>query len=301
MFHHFTDARHPAGQGAITADQLRALLDWVGLDRLLPARVWLDRFRSGDLDGELCLTFDDNLRCQYDVALPVLRELNLTAFWFVYSSPIEGMVERLEVYRYFRTVAYGTVDEFYLAFDVAIARSQWADEVTSALTSFDPSTYLEQFSFYTDGDRRFRFLRDQVLGQERFFVLMDFMVDKWGPHDDLPDLLWMNADHWIELHADGHVIGMHSHTHPTDLATMSIESQRQEYVQNQSTIETVVGERPTVVAHPASSYSGATLDMLRELDVEVGFATHGPVRYDERLEILRHDHSDLVRQTNLWA
>lgn len=107
MFHHFTDDVHPAGQGALDAVQLRAVLDRVGVERILRADEYLERVHADRLDpGSVCLTSDDNLRCQYDVALPVLTELGLTAFWFMYSSPLEGTVERLELYRYFRKVAY---------------------------------------------------------------------------------------------------------------------------------------------------------------------------------------------------
>ena len=84
MFHHFFDARHPAGQGAISAGQLADLIAFLGRDRILPAAEWQRQAEAGTLAPDaLCLTFDDNLRCQYDVALPVLRDEGLTAFWFV--------------------------------------------------------------------------------------------------------------------------------------------------------------------------------------------------------------------------
>src|SRR6266550_8962669 len=87
MFHHFWDERgkHPRGQGAISGDELRAMIQFLGRDRILPAREWMEKAAAGTLrEGDLCLTFDDNLRCQWDVARPVLRELGTTAFWFVY-------------------------------------------------------------------------------------------------------------------------------------------------------------------------------------------------------------------------
>ena len=42
--------------------------------RILPAREWQDRLQRGALRSvDLCLTFDDALRCQFDVARPVLE------------------------------------------------------------------------------------------------------------------------------------------------------------------------------------------------------------------------------------
>src|SRR4051812_1212306 len=103
MFHHFHGGAHARGQGAISAQQLDELLDFVGAGRILPALEWQERSTRGTLaPDDLCITFDDALRCQVDIALPVLESRGLTAFWFVYSSVFEGVRERLEIYRHVR-------------------------------------------------------------------------------------------------------------------------------------------------------------------------------------------------------
>ena len=142
MFHHFCDARHPRGQGAITAQELEDILDYVGLHRILPAHEWLERATKGTLEaGETCLTFDDALRCQYDIALPVLERYGLTAFWFVYSSVFEGNEEPLEIYRYFRAVEYTDMDEFCVAFAEEV-RSTYPNEYAAGMKTFDAEKYL---------------------------------------------------------------------------------------------------------------------------------------------------------------
>ena len=42
--------------------------------------------RSELRHNDIVLTFDDGLRCQYDIALPILNKHGIGAFWFVYSS-----------------------------------------------------------------------------------------------------------------------------------------------------------------------------------------------------------------------
>ncbi len=113
MFHHFTGRGHPQGQGAISADDLAWVIQWLGPDRILPAREFYRGALAGSLGSrDLCLSFDDALRCQYDVAVPVLRSFGLTAFFFVYTSVMEGQAESLEIYRYFRTTCFPSVDAF---------------------------------------------------------------------------------------------------------------------------------------------------------------------------------------------
>lgn len=82
--HTFCGGRWAPSPGALDADALRRLIEQVGPDRILPAGDWLARAEAGLLEpDDVCLSFDGNLRCQFDVAVPVLREFDLTAFWFV--------------------------------------------------------------------------------------------------------------------------------------------------------------------------------------------------------------------------
>jgi len=96
MFHHFHDDKHVNGQGAISAQQLEHIIEHYG-NRLLSANEWFSKAKANCLDErDVCLTFDDALLCQYDIAVPVLEKHNLTAFWFVYSSVLGGGLKNLK-------------------------------------------------------------------------------------------------------------------------------------------------------------------------------------------------------------
>lgn len=297
MFHHFYDAVHPRGQGAISAGEFADMLEFLGRGRFLPAREWLRRAIEGSLgDDDLCLTFDDALRCQYDIALPVLERHGLTAFWFVYSSVFEGAAERLEVYRYFRTTRFATVDDFYASFDRAAQASPHAAEVRAALDDFVAARYLPGFPFYTDGDRRFRYLRDIVLGPERYAAIMDAMIAAAGLDvEPLAKLLWMDDECLRDLDARGHVVGLHSYTHPTRMAGLPPHRQREEYVRNHQHVLRVLGKPPRTVAHPTNSYSAATLGILRGLGIEMGFRANMAPAGRSALELPREDHANLLK------
>src|SRR5580700_8086460 len=91
MFHHFHGGVHPDVQGSISAAQFADILDFVGVKHILDPHEWCERATRGALGKlDLCITFDDSLRGQFDVALPVLESYGLKAFWFVYSSVFEG-------------------------------------------------------------------------------------------------------------------------------------------------------------------------------------------------------------------
>ena len=301
MFHHFHGGCHPVGQGSISAEELTSLLEFVGLNRILPAQEWLDRATCNRLaPDDICLTFDDNLMCQFDIALPVLRRFGLTAFWLVYTSVVQGKIESLEVYRQFRTTHFRSIDAFYEAFFQTVEASPEAATVHEALRSFEPAKYLSAFPFYSNGDRRFRFLRDEVLGPSRYAAIMDRMIALANlTHEQLARGLWMGSEQLRWLHDEGHVIGLHSHTHPTRLNRLSAEEQRNEYEQNYACVSQLVGRPPQAMSHPCNSYNALTLGVLKDLGIRVGFrANMVPLTHyvDRALEHPREDHANLMRE-----
>lgn len=298
MFHHFWDSRHPAGQGAICADDLARMLRHLGTERILTAEAWLDKAAHGGLEPHhLCLTFDDALLCQYEVALPVLNDFGLTAFWFIYSSVFEGQLRKMEVYRYLRTVAYPTVDDFYAQFDAALARSPYGARANAALADFDPGRYLAGFPFYTDADRRFRFLRDRVLGHDPFEEIMDALVAQAGlGAEQLRHLLWMENNALRDLDARGHILGLHSYTHFTTLGEMSYDEQKQEYLANRRHLMEVTGHAPRAMAHPCNSYNQDTVAILEELGIEIGFRSNMAGPSGSRYELPRQDHALIMAE-----
>lgn len=298
MLHHFHDEKHPSSQGSINADQFTQLIEQVGYDDILPAREWLRRSLNGMLrDQDRCITFDDNLRCQFDVAYPVLRRKDITAFWFVYTSVLEGNIERLEVYRKFRHSYFSSIDDFYAAFFHAIERTIYKDEVRMSLQRFSPGTYLANFPFYTDNDRRFRYVRDEVLGPDRYYNAMDEMIMSKGVVNmtEFSNGLWMDKRCIRQLHNEGHVIGLHSHTHPTRMANLDSATQKLEYTKNYDCLADLLGEPPLAVSHPNNSYNGKTLKILQKLGIRLGFRANMAQPVNSELEYPREDHANIIK------
>jgi peptidoglycan/xylan/chitin deacetylase (PgdA/CDA1 family) len=302
MFHHFCDNFHPKSQGAISAQEFEDMIRFLQRRRsILAASDWMERALQGKLKPrEICLTFDENLRCQYELALPVIRHYGITAFWFIYTSVFSGEVERLEVYRYFRTVCFTTIDAFYSAFFDTVKESPYGGEVRKALSFFSPSRYLQEFLFYTDDDRKFRFVRDRVLGVDGYNALMDSMIDTAQFNiGEAAKQLWMDADCLRTLSAEGHVLGLHSHTHPMAMGSLPEEDQLREYETNYLNLQAITQQKPRAMSHPCNSYNESTLAVLRKLGVELGFRSNMVEHPNQfSLEFPREDHANVLREMN---
>lgn len=300
MFHHFRDSKHPAGQGAISAGGLRRIIEHVGLENIISAHEWLERVRmQSSLEGKVCLTFDDALRCQLDVALPVLKEFGLSGFWFVYTGHIfDGQLPRLELYRHFRITQYKDITDFYADFFKACI-AKHGHCVRKWLSDFDRSKYPGYGPYYSYEDCCFRELRDQILTREQYFTLMDDLLEQRGCNlGEIREQIMLNADHIRHLDLNGQVVGMHSHTHPTVLAALPTSEQYNEYASNSATIQRITGRRPCSLSHPSNSYNASTLDILRSLGVFLGFRANMDQISYTTLELPREDHSTILLEIN---
>jgi peptidoglycan/xylan/chitin deacetylase (PgdA/CDA1 family) len=296
VFHHFHNDDHPRRQGSISAQDLYSIVDFLGRENILSAEEYQDRASKGSLtENNHCLSFDDILRSQFDVARPVLDDLGISAFWFVYSSPLIGVNERLEVYSYVRNVCFDHVDQFYDEFFRRIAESQWADEVNAARRDFEPRSYMPEYRMHSDYDRLFRWVRDEVLGSERYSNLMEEIVREKVPEDAaLRDLLWMDERCLKEMSNEGHIIGLHSHSHPTKMASLDAQAQFGEYGRNKEIVEGVVGQKVRAMSHPCNSYNADTLGVLTRLGLTCGFRSNCDLATDHPLELAREDHANTM-------
>jgi peptidoglycan/xylan/chitin deacetylase (PgdA/CDA1 family) len=305
MFHHFHSDGHPPGQGSINAENFERIVGMLGAERMLTPAAWLERLDAGALKaGDLCLTFDDGLLSQYEVALPVMDRLGLKAFWFVYSSVFEGGIGRFEVYRAFRDRCFPSVDDFYVRF-FEVVRSAAGIDVDRAVTDAQVAAVRNDYPFYSIPDVQFRLLRDRVLGPAGFDEMMDaLMIEQQVTIAELAKNLWMAPAHLRSLAASGHHVGLHSYSHPMVFADLSYEQQRDEYERNYAHLREVCRSAPAAVAHPVNSYSQTTLEILDALGIQCGFrANMAPRRPGDpinasALEFAREDHANIINQVN---
>ena len=273
MFHHFVDSRHPYIQGSLSSADFEQVINNIGRERILDPNTWIDRTLAGTLKkNDVCLTFDDALLSQAEVALPVLDKYNIKAFFFVYSAIFEGHVDHFEMIRYFRNISFETPHDFYEAFYVAMKSAPVWGKVAPALTSDAASNYLAAYGFYTREDRIFRYVRDMVLDRDTYYSVCEAMMKARGfDMQSMAMKVWLN-DAWLKrLEAEGHVIGLHSTSHPTNLGKWTREQQVQEYSNNQRHLINVLGKTPVSVSYPCGCYDEVTLDIMREMGVKVGF------------------------------
>ena len=301
MFHHFHNHYHPRSQGSLSETDFRDLLLWLRKKyTLVGASEYSKKLLSGTLSAsDICLSFDDALKCQYDIAIPILEEFGLDAFFFVYSSVFSDSPDFLEIYRLFRTINFADIDSFYSDFFEIIEQLD-TGEYKKQKFAYQSMNYLSAFPFYSENDKWFRYIRDQYLGPIRYKEIMSKMMLIHGFNvEDAKKNIWMSEDDLKTIDEMQHVVGLHSYSHPTQMSKLKLEDQDREYSKNYRHLSDLLDHPIQSMSHPCGDYNNDTLEILKRIGISIGFRSSMSVKeIKSSLEIPREDHANVFKEMN---
>lgn len=298
MYHHFHDGNDFIKvQGSIDAEQFEKTIIFLKEKyNLINPQEWFEKLDNNTItERDTCLTFDDALKCQFDIALPVLEKYNIKAIWSIYTSITKGKIELLEIFRNFRCLKFSDLDEFYDKFFDEILKE---NEILyyQECKKFEKLNYLKSYTFYTENDRKYRYFRNEVLTNEQYEAIYFKLMDE--KNFDLIEeskKIWLSKENIKYLSDNGHTIALHSETHPTIMNKLGYKEQFEEYSVNQKLLADIIGYKPYVVAYPCGSYNDDTERIMNDLEVKYGFCSNMNEPIDTKLFKPRLDHADLLK------
>ena len=302
MVHHFhDDKKHKKSQGSLSAFTFEKVIKKFKKKNLIDARIFCEKFLKKKLKkNHICFTFDDGIKSQFDIALPILNKHKIKAFFFIYSSVLETKPDNLEVYRYFRTNYFKNINDFYNIFfnEIGIDLEKLFKKNKKKIN------YMKKtFTYYSINDIKFRILRDEHLTKSDYHKLMKklFLKKNFEPKKYFTKI-FMNKKNIQKIIRDGHIIGLHSHSHPTNLEKFNKKQQEVEFRKNKSYLEKF-SKHIYSMSHPCGSYNKTTLSILKQLNIKIGFKQHLHIDKDKgmtkinnsNLEIARRDSSEFLK------
>tara|TARA_Y100000590_G_C15722819_1_gene1014094 strand:- start:1289 stop:2260 length:972 start_codon:yes stop_codon:yes gene_type:complete len=306
MFHHFHDDNvHRKSQGSISKDQLNNIIKFIGKKNIINAYEFYEKLEKKKLkENEVCFTFDDAIKGQIDIALPVLEDFNIKSFFFVYTSIFENIPDNLEVFRYFRINYFDNVNEFYKEFYNTLDRGlkNFFNKKENIIKN---NKY--KYPHYSIDDLKFQLVRDLLLSKKEYEnILFKMMEEKKFIPKDFYHKLFFSKNDLITIDKLGHLVGLHSHSHPYLLENLNFEDQKLEYENNISLISKILNKEKSEIkymSHPCGSYNQTTLNVLQDLGIQLGFKEimnceieRGMKKVNNsNLEVARHDHALIIK------
>ncbi len=302
MFHHFHDNQdHLEGQGSISSHVFIKVINYLLSNyRIHQPDEFIDKVITNTLSsGDIVLTFDDALKSQVDIAFPILDRYNIKSFFFIYNEAFYDQPNPIEFYRDFRNNSFKNVDEYYQQFFLKMSK-EYSHKFKIYLNEFSQE-YLSQHTFYSINDRKYRFVRDQVLTKEEYdYLLAQMLSDSGYSVNERKSKLYMSLPDLKTLSQTGHYIGLHSTTHPYNFDQLPANKQLNEYKSNLDFVKKYSNSEGLVMSHPFGKYSNETLEILKSLGVNIGFkSTMNPNKILTPLEIPREDHINFIKRLNL--
>lgn len=159
------------------------------------------------------------------------------------------------------------------------------------------------FPYYSINDIKYRILRDEFLSKKNLDIIMKkiFIKKNFKPEKYF-NKIFMSKKDIKDLINDGHVIGLHSHSHPTTLNKLTKREQETEFKKNKFYLNKYT-KNIYSMSHPCGSYSESTLKLLKKIGIKIGFKQHLLIEKDlgmkkinnSNLEIARRDSSEFLK------
>ena len=262
--YHYVAAQPPAEPRAIfpvTADGLAAQLELLGRSFEFVSRDELLAAVAGEawLPERACfVTFDDGLRCQLDLALPVLERLGVPATFFVAGRPLaeQGVLYVHKVHALRERVRDSELLALVGAADVAAGVAQ------------------EHYRYDEPDAARLKYLLNMELPLEEREAVVGAAFDEIFPDEAaFARELYMAREDVARLERDHRAVGAHSYAHEP-LARLDDDALAADLDAAASLLADVTGSPPRALSYPHGTPSTVDLRVARRAaraGFQVGF------------------------------
>ena len=267
-------------------DQIRYLRDHF---EILPIDELLDSMHRGlDLKKPTALiTFDDGYRDNFETALPILREFEVPAVFFI--AP--GYIDRPRL-TWWDRIAYVVKNTKRDVLEIEYPTSAKFDLRENGRSR----VAVQILSAYT---------QTPEIDQQCFFDLLEDAADVSVDSRELGDGLFMSWDQVRKLNAEGMEIGGHTYDHPV-LSRVSEDDQLRELTLSKDRLESEVRANIRVMAYPVGGldcFDDATKRLVSDTGYEAAFSFYGgfnrPGHHDpldiRRISVERQDSLPMFR------
>ena len=273
MFHDLHLDEKNKTQGSVDSEEFRKIIDHIRAIHEIENATNIKSLNNQQIINKIFFTFDDGLKSQFQIGNQLLNENDIRACFFIHTAPLSGEYDVHQILRIFRNSSrFKSVEGFNIEFLDFLYKNLDEEKIVKLETSFINSQYLEQFTFYSENDRKLRYVRDFYFDHNDYKNLsLDFIKSYEVNVKSLVETTYMDESSILKLHNMGHYIGLHSHSHASNLKTLEYEKQRFEIQKNIDVLTDIIDEKPLAMSYPSNSYNEETIDILKIKGIKFGF------------------------------
>ena len=285
----------PLSQGSISSKNFEKIIIKLK-KRIINADDWIDKVKKKKLGkNDLCITLDDNLRSQVKYGIPILKKHNIKAFFFMYTSVYVKKNYEFEVFRYFYNSRYPSFESFFNDFLNFLMNTNYKNKINKINKNI-LLNYLSRYKFYSNADKYFRYLRDELFSPSEFKKLCNqFMKKKEFNYKSskIFQKIWITKKEIKKISDYGHHVGLHSYEHNKNIYKMKYIDQMHQYKKNYDDIKKITGISPESASYPFNSHNKDSKLILKKLNINHVFLARYKILVKNNFEINRLDIKEL--------
>lgn len=234
------------------------------------------------------VTFDDGLKEQYDLALPILEQLEVPALFFVNS--LNFMEKKVSL-----------VHKIHLLRSVVSTDYILENLYDLKLTLLEKDKATSHYNYDTEQNALLKYILNFKLSHEQQISFIDTLFPNFFDEKKVVDDLYMN-EHQLRVIADSGWLGSHTHSH------LSLGGQTEEVIKKELTIskqylENLTNNEISFVSYPYGNKDACKEPVPKhaeEAGYKVGFTMQRGVNTSKEhmLTLKRFDCNDLPTGKN---
>ena len=218
----------------------------------------------------LCLiTFDDGLREQYELAVPVLRKLNIPAVFFINTLPLREK-RTLTVHKIHWLRATRPPDVFLKQFLEILSNMGLKIDINT----IDEKVSSQQYLYDDLETKKVKYLINHVVPYDVCDIAINELFHKEKNELEFCESLYMSKDQILEI-SEEYEIGSHSDAHRPLTSLNSYELQRDLSI-SKDTLEEITGKHISAISYPYGGPTAVSHDVAKvayKIGYRVGFTT----------------------------
>ena len=242
-------------------------------------------------DRSIVITFDDGLKEQYDLALPILKKLNIPAIFFI-STKVYEQTEILNVHKIHLVrskVSTTTLLKYMVEFvsdrniDLDLAHSKMKGVEHYKYDSPDHAMLKYALNFLLNKDELNHFINDV------------FETEFKGEEEAIHENLYMSKNE-VQLLGQMDYIGSHSHDHDP-LGLKDVQYQREQAIHSKRILEGIADTEIYGFSYPYGGYEACKglHTVLKQSGYDYAFTMERAINctLDNQFYLSRFDNNDM--------
>ncbi len=216
-------------------------------------------------ENSCLLTFDDGLKSQFEVAVPILEQMKIPAVFFLCGLPYDRR-EVLTIHKihWLRSILDPNIFIEKIVAKLEMLGSEFSWEM------FDPDKIADKFFWDDLETKKIKYLLNVVLPPALSKQCVDLLFDEYvGSQEQFCDDFYLSESEVRCLH-EHFAVGVHSYSHQV-LGRMGRDSVRAEIRRNIDVVSTMISASPKGISYPYG-YKEAVTPMVAEIARQSGLA-----------------------------